>query len=97
MKRALVLVVALGALGGCVVDQPGGYYPGGPYPHAARPAPVWGTGPRPPPPEPRYIPGPWGPQVGTGYTRPGYAQQSPYPFGHFTRQRDPAETMSTGN
>lgn len=58
-------------------------------------APVW-TGRASPPPA-RFIPGPYGPQVGTGYTRPGYAQRSPHPYGHVTRTPDPAETMSTGN
>lgn len=71
-----------------------GYAPRGYAPQPA-PQPFWNRGP--PPPPLRYIPGAWGPQVGTGYTRSGYAEQSPHPFGHWTRQPNTAETHSVGN
>ena len=88
MRRTLLMIPVLTALGGCVVAQGGGYDPG--FPGARPRAPPQDTGWR-------YIPGAHGPQVGEGYTSGGYAQQSPYPFGHWRRGPDPTAARSTEN
>ena len=88
MPRVFALVLSLSTLGGCIVAPGGGYDPG--FPGVRQRAPAQDT-------EWRYIPGRYGPQVGEGYTTPGYAQQSPYPYGHWRRGPDPTAARSTEN
>ncbi len=88
MRRTIMLIPVLVTLGGCIMAPGGGGYD--PFPGPRQRAPQQDTGWR-------YIPGAYGPQVGEGYTSGGYAQQSPYPFGHWRRGPDPTAARSTEN